>query len=180
MLTSAPGARISVLIDADRLARRISEMASEIVADLGREFFVISVLKGSFVFAADLLRAMHMAGAVPDLDFVTLSSYAAGLQSKGEVTILADIEADIAGRHVLIVDDILESGRTLFFARNLMLRRHARSVKTCVLLEKSEKLAVEMKADFVGFECPDQFVVGYGMDAAHAWRQLPFVGVVEG
>lgn len=169
----------SVLIDADRLASRVAALASEIVGDMGRDFLVISVLKGSFIFAADLLRAMHMAGGTPDMDFITLSSYGLGTQSTGEVTVSRDVDVEIAGRQILIVDDILESGRTLSFAKDLMLSRQARSVKTCVLLEKPGKLAVSMRADFVGFECPDKFVVGYGMDAAHAWRQLPFVGVVE-
>lgn len=175
----ASDTRISVLIDADRLATRVSELASEIVADMSREFLVVPILKGSFIFAADLLRALHMAGGKPDMDFLTLSSYGAGTQSGGEVRISRDIDVEIIGRQVLIVDDILESGRTLSVARDLMMSRQARSVKTCVLLEKPGKLAVQMKADFVGFECPDKFVVGYGMDVAHACRQLPFVGVVE-
>jgi hypoxanthine phosphoribosyltransferase len=93
--------------------------------------------------------------------------------------ILRDTEAEIAGRDVLIVDDILESGRTLAFAKDLMMARRAKSVKTCVLLNKPGKLAVQMTADFVGFECPDKFVIGYGMDVSHAYRQLPFVGAVE-
>ena len=171
--------RISVLFDADRLANRVSELASEIVADMGREFLVVPILKGSFIFAADLLRALHMAGGEPDMDFLTLSSYGAGTQTSGKVRISRDIDAEIIGRQVLLVDDILESGRTLAVAKDLMMLRQARSVKTCVLLEKPGKLAVQMKVDFVGFECPDKFVIGYGMDVAHAYRQLPFVGVVE-
>ena len=174
-----PDFPVSVLIDADRLAGRVAALAAEIVGDMGCEFLVISVLKGSFIFVADLLRALHMAGGTPDMDFITLSSYGAGTKSTGEVTVSHDVEVEIVGRQILIVDDILESGRTLSFAKDLMLSRQARSVRTCVLLEKPGKLAVSMKADFVGFECPDKFVVGYGMDAAHAWRQLPFVGVVE-
>lgn len=176
----APDARISVLIDAATLAERVSSLASEIVADMGPTPLVIPVLKGSFIFAADLLRALHLAGAVPDMDFVSLSSYGAGTQSRGEVQILRDTEVQIAGRDILIVDDILESGRTLAFAKDLMAARRAHRVKTCVLLNKAGKLAVDVKADFIGFECPDKFVIGYGMDMAHAYRQLPFVGVVEG
>ena len=175
----APDARITVLIDADQLSARVSELAGEIVAAMGPAPLLIPVLKGSFIFAADLLRALHHAGAVPDMDFISLSSYGAGKVSRGEVAILRDTEADIAGRDVLIVDDILESGRTLAFAKDLMMARRAKSVMTCVLLNKPGKLAVQMKADFVGFECPDKFVIGYGMDVAHAYRQLPFVGAVE-
>lgn len=175
----APDARISVLIDADALAARVSALAEEIIAGMGPAPLLIPVLKGSFIFAADLLRALHVAGGVPDMDFISLSSYGAGTNSRGEVTILRDTEAEIAGRDILIVDDILESGRTLAFAKDLMMARRANSVKTCVLLNKPGKLAVTMQADFVGFECPDKFVIGYGMDVAHAYRQLPFVGVVE-
>jgi hypoxanthine phosphoribosyltransferase len=94
------------------------------------------------------------------------------------VTILRDIDTDVSGRDVLLIDDILESGRTLAFARDLMVRRGALSVKVAVLLDKPGKRRAPVEADIVGFECPDAFVVGYGMDAAHAWRQLPFVGVV--
>jgi hypoxanthine phosphoribosyltransferase len=180
MCIPASDVRISVLFDAQMLAARVSALAGEIVADMGPMLLVIPVLKGSFIFAADLLRALHDAGAKPDMDFISLSSYGKSQTSSGEVTILRDTEADIAGRDVLIIDDILESGRTLAFARDLMMERQARSVRTCVLLDKPGKLAVLMKPDFTGFQCPDKFVVGYGMDAAHAYRQLPFVGVVEG
>lgn len=173
------GARISVLFSADEIAARVRELAVEIVAVMGPEPLVVPILKGSFIFAADLLRALHEEGAEPDMDFISLSSYGKGTASLGEVRILRDTEAEIEGRDVLIVDDILESGRTLAFAKDLMTARRARSVKTCVLLDKPGKLAVQMKADFTGFKCADRFVVGYGMDVAHAYRQLPFVGVVE-
>jgi hypoxanthine phosphoribosyltransferase len=140
---------------------------------------VISILKGSFVFAADLIRALHDSGLEPEVEFISLSSYGAGMESSGAVRVVKDIESDVAGRDVLLIDDILESGRTLAFARQLMLDRGARRVGVAVLLEKPGKRAIEMKADHVGFVCPDLFVVGYGMDAAHAFRELPFVGVVE-
>src|SRR5690606_23554909 len=173
------GARISVLYTAEDIAVRVRELAGEIAASMGRDLLVIPILKGSFIFAADLLRALHEAGAEPDMDFISLSSYGSGTQSLGEVRIVRDTEAAIAGREVLIVDDILESGRTLASGKDLMSARDAASVRTCVLLDKPGKLAVDVKADFTGFECPDRFVVGYGMDVAHAYRQLPFVGYVE-
>lgn len=176
----APDAKISVLFDERQLAERVTSLAQEIVVRMGKTPLLIPVLKGSFIFAADLLRALHVTGAVPDMDFISLSSYGSGSVSRGEVVILRDTEAEIAGRDVLIVDDILESGRTLAFAKDLMMARRAKSVMTCVLLNKPGKLAVQLQADFVGFECPDKFVIGYGMDVAHAYRQLPFVGVVEG
>jgi hypoxanthine phosphoribosyltransferase len=99
--------------------------------------------------------------------------------SSGQVDILRDVESDVRGRDVLLVDDILESGRTLAFAKDLLAARGARRVLVCVLLEKPGKRAVQVEPDFVGFECPDLFVVGYGMDVAHAFRQLPFIGVVQ-
>ncbi|MEQ8267076.1 MAG: hypoxanthine phosphoribosyltransferase [Parvibaculum sp.] len=173
------GVRIEVLYPAEEIGTRVRALAGEIAARMGRDPLVIPILKGSFIFAADLLRALHEAGAEPDMDFISLSSYGVGTRSLGEVRIVRDTEAVIAGRDVLIVDDILESGRTLAFAKDLMTARGARHVRTCVLLRKPGKLAVDISADFVGFDCPDRFVVGYGMDVAHAYRQLPFVGYVE-
>lgn len=173
------GAKIAVLFTADEIAARVRTLASEIASAMGHDPLVIPILKGSFIFAADLLRALHEAGVEPDMDFISLSSYGAGTQSLGDVRILRDTEAQVKDRDVLIVDDILESGRTLAFAKDLMMARGARQVRTCVLLDKPGKLAVDMKADFTGFQCADRFVVGYGMDVAHAWRQLPFVGYVE-
>jgi hypoxanthine phosphoribosyltransferase len=108
-----------------------------------------------------------------------LSSYREATISSGQVEILRDVQSDVRGRDVLLVDDILESGRTLAFAKDLVAARGAKHVMTCVLLEKPGKRAVKVTPDFVGFECPDEFVVGYGMDVAHSFRQLPFVGVVE-
>ena len=142
-----------------------------------RDPLVIAVLKGSFIFAADLIRAMHVAGLSPDVEFITLSSYGSGTVSRG-VTIVKDIDSDVAGRDVILVDDILESGRTLDFARTLMLERGARSVRVVVLLDKPGHRKAAIEPDHTGFECPDLFVVGYGMDAGYAFRELPFVGVV--
>ena len=173
------GRKIKVLFDAASIARRNAELVEEIKAAKPENLLVIAVLKGSFVFAADLLRAMHTAGVAPAVEFVHLSSYREGTTSSGSVTILRDIESDVRGRDVLLIDDILESGRTLAFAKDLLAARGAKRVMTCVLLEKPGKRAVNIAADFVGFPCPDLFVVGYGMDVAHSYRQLPFVGVVE-
>lgn len=171
--------RIRVLYDEDSIARRNTEMAQEIAALKPRDLLVVAVLKGSFMFAADLVRAMHRAGLEPQMEFVHLSSYRAGTVSSGQVEILRDVQSDVRGRDVLLVDDILESGRTLAFAKDLLAARGAGRVMSAVLLEKRDKRAVNITAEFVGFECPDYFVVGYGMDVAHSWRQLPFVGVIE-
>lgn len=174
-----PERRIRVLYDEAAIARRNEEMAKAIAASNPKDLLVVAVLKGSFMFAADLIRAMHRIGLAPQVEFVHLSSYRAGTTSSGQVEILRDVQSEVRDRDVLLVDDILESGRTLAFAKDLMAARGAAKVWSAVLLEKPGKRAVNIQADYVGFECPDLFVVGYGMDVAHSYRQLPFVGVVE-
>jgi hypoxanthine phosphoribosyltransferase len=171
--------RVRVLFDEATIARRNEELARDIAAANPENLLVVAVLKGSFMFAADLIRALHRVGLAPQVEFIHLSSYRAGTVSSGQVTILRDVESDVRGRDVLLVDDILESGRTVVFAKDLIMARGAKRVLTAVLLEKPGKRAVNIHADFVGFVCPDVFVVGYGMDVAHAYRQLPFVGVVD-
>ncbi|MGB5801538.1 MAG: phosphoribosyltransferase family protein, partial [Mesorhizobium sp.] len=133
----------------------------------------------SFIFAADLIRAMHDAGLAPEVEFIFISSYGAGTSS-GAVRVLRDIDNEVAGRDILLIDDILESGKTLKFTRELMLSRGARSCSIAVLLDKRMRRQTDLNADYVGFDCPDHFVVGYGMDAGHAFRELPFVGIVRG
>ncbi|MET0368415.1 MAG: hypoxanthine phosphoribosyltransferase [Methylobacterium sp.] len=170
---------VRILYDEDAIARRNAELAKDILATQPQDLLVVAVLKGSFMFAADLLRAMHRVGLAPQVEFVHLSSYRTGTVSTGQVEILRDVQSEVRGRDVLLVDDILESGRTVVFAKDLLMARGAKRVLTAVLLEKPGKRAVSIDAEFVGFTCPDVFVVGYGMDAAHAYRQLPFVGVVD-
>ena len=171
--------RVNVLFSSEAISSRNGELAQEIVGLGCERLLVIAVLKGSFVFAADLIRALHSAGLSPEVEFISLSSYRETTVSSGSVRIVHDIDSEVAGRDVLLVDDILESGRTLAFAKDLLAARGARRVLTCVLLEKPNKRAVRIEADLIGFTCPDVFVVGYGMDVAHAYRELPFVGVVE-
>lgn len=173
-----PTSRIQVLFDEAAIARRNEELAASILGAAGPDLLVVAVLKGSFMFAADLLRALHRAGGDPQAEFIQLASYGSGQVSSGIVSIIRDVETDVADRNVLLVDDILESGRTLARARDLMTARRARRVFIAVLLDKAGHRAVDLEADFVGFACPDRFVVGYGMDDAHKFRQLPFVGVV--
>ncbi|MCB1491663.1 MAG: hypoxanthine phosphoribosyltransferase [Rhodobiaceae bacterium] len=174
----ASGHRIEILFDADSIAERNRALVRDIRAHDPQRLLVIAVLKGSFVFAADLVRTMHDADLAPEIEFIHLSSYRENTVSTGQVKILRDIESEVRGRDVLLIDDILESGRTLAFAKDLMMARGANRVLTCVLLEKPGKRATRIDADFVGFECPDRFVVGYGMDMGHSFRQLPFVGYV--
>lgn len=173
------GPSIQVLYDTQAIADRTQAVAHEVAAEKPESLLVVAILKGSFMFAADLLRALHRAGLAPQVEFIHLSSYGAALQSSGSVTIVKDIDSPVAGRDVLLIDDILESGRTLAFAKTLMLSRGAKRVMVSVMLEKPGKRAVSIEADFVGFRCPDVFVVGYGMDAAHSHRELPFIGVIE-
>lgn len=170
---------LKVLFSEAEIAARVESIAEQIHAAGLRQLLVVAVLKGSFMFAADLLRALHRKGMQPQVEFVHLSSYLEGTVSQGHVKILKDIESDVRGRDVLLVDDILESGRTLAFAKDLLAARGARKVLISVMLEKPTKRAVQVQADFVGFKCPDQFVVGYGMDVAHNYRQLPFIGVLS-
>lgn len=174
--------QIEVIYPPDQILARIEGLAKDIAqAEMAGgagndQLLVIAILKGSFVFAADLIRALHRIGLAPQVEFMTLSSYKERVRSSGQVEIRRDIETEVRGRDILLVDDILETGRTLAFAKDLLAARGARSVKTCVLLEKPGKRSVEVDADFRAFVCPDVFVVGYGMDLAHQYRQLPFVG----
>jgi hypoxanthine phosphoribosyltransferase len=175
------GYQIDVLFSEDEIAARIKSLAHEIAALKPERLLVIPVLKGSFIFAADLIRAMHHAGLSPEVDFMILASYREGTRSSGKVDVLRDIETDVKGRDVLLVDDILESGRTLAFAKDLIMARGAKRANSCVMLNKPGHLAANIASDFIGFDCPDKFVVGYGMDMAHQFRELPFVGhVVSG
>jgi hypoxanthine phosphoribosyltransferase len=172
------GHRIDVLFSEPEIKARINVLAGEIAARNPHRLLVVPVLKGSFIFAADLIRAMHHAGLSPEVDFMILASYREGTRSSGKVDVLRDIESLVQDRDVLLVDDILESGRTLAFAKDLLSARGARNVMSCVLLDKPGHLAANIKSDFRGFDCPDKFVVGYGMDMAHQFRELPFVGHV--
>jgi hypoxanthine phosphoribosyltransferase len=172
------GHRIGVLFSQDEIAGRVKEIATAIAAQDPHNLLVVPILKGSFIFAADLIRAMHHAGLSPEVDFMILSSYRKATTSSGQVSVLRDIEADVKGRDVLLIDDILESGRTLAFAKDLLAARGARKSYTAVLLHKPGHLAAHISADFEGFTCPDKFVVGYGMDMSHQFRELPFVGHV--
>ncbi len=173
-----PRPAIRILLDEAEIARRVGSLAEEIAADTSRDILVAIILKGSFVFAADLIRALERAGVEAQVDFMTLSSYGEAKTSSGKVVLVRDIAETVASRDVLIVDDILESGRTLAFARDLMEERGARRVKTCLLLDKVGKRSVPIEADFKGFEIGDEFVVGYGLDYAHHFRGLPYIGVL--
>lgn len=173
------GKKIDVLFSKEDIDEKIDVIAKAIAENPKNNLLVVAILKGSFIFAADLVRGLYRAGLSPEVEFITLSSYGTGTQGK-EVKIVKDIDSDVTDRDVLIIDDILESGNTLRFARDLMYQRGARNVDLAVLLDKESKRKGELKADYVGFICPDYFVVGYGMDVAYAFRELPYVGIVIG
>jgi hypoxanthine phosphoribosyltransferase len=175
--SSEPGVR--PLYSAEAIAERVTALAEEISTSEPKGLLVIVVLKGGFVFAADLVRALAMRQVRLEIEFISLASYGTRQKTSGEVRIVRDIEVPVAGRDVLIVDDVLDSGLTLKFARDLMLSRGARRAAIAAMVNKPAGRRAEIEADYVGFTCPDYFVVGYGMDAAHAWRELPFIGVLE-
>ena len=167
-----------VLIPEDALQARIVELAGEINAAYTDEDrpLLVCVLKGAFMFLADLTRHLEIRH---EIDFMETSSYGAGTVSSGVVRILLDLERNIEGRHVLIVEDIIDTGRTLdYITRNLRTRNPA-SLRICTLLSKPARRVIDIPIDFVGFEIPDEFVVGYGLDYAEIYRNLPFIGVLK-
>ncbi|WP_372805811.1 hypoxanthine phosphoribosyltransferase [Pontiella sp.] len=169
-----------ILIDKDTIAERVDTLVDEIInAGQPEHLVVIGILKGSFMFFADLMRSFYRHDAHPHIDFMTLSSYGAGTVSSGSVQIIHDIRENLTDANVLLVDDILDSGRTLAFTKELMFRRGAKTVHTCVLLDKKANRAVELEADFKGFEIDDLFVVGYGLDYDNKYRELPHIAKVN-
>ena len=175
-----PPHQVPILYPVEEISLAIHRLAIEIREKLGEEFMLVALLKGSFVFAADLVRTLHAVGCTPQIDFMTLASYGKNKTGSSDITVQRDLSEEVAGKKVLIVDDILESGRTLQYARNLLLERGAAETQICVLMEKPGKRVVEgVDADYVGFVIPDRFVVGYGLDYANYYRELPFIGVLD-
>jgi hypoxanthine phosphoribosyltransferase len=170
---------IGRLFDEAQIAARVESLAQDVVRAVGRDFVVIGVLKGSFVFLADLVRALSRAGAAPRVEFMRLASYGQSKESSGEVLLLGDVPRDFAGKPVLLVDDIVDTGLSMDYGRRLLIERHASRVWTCALLDKPSRRKVAVAVDFVGFEIPDVFVVGYGIDFAEQYRQLSYIGKVE-
>lgn len=161
----------------EMIAERVAGLASDI-AQWQKDITIVGLLRGSFVFAADLVRELHKHQTNIQMDFMTLSSYGNAMKSSGQVELRRDITDSVQGRDVLVVDDILETGQTLETAINLLKSHGANSVEAAVLLEKPGKLTTDIKARWVGFAVPDKFVVGYGLDYKNYYRELPYIGAV--
>ena len=166
-----------IFFSAEEIDKRLEEMAGEINRDYaGKELMLISVLRGSFVFMADLTRKITLPCTV---DFLAVSSYGKGTTSSGQVQITKDLSDDIEGKDILVVEDILDSGNTLSYLMKLLRARHPASIRLCTLLDKPERRVVPVKVDYVGFTIPDEFVVGYGLDYAEKYRNLPYIGILK-
>jgi hypoxanthine phosphoribosyltransferase len=166
-----------ILVQPDELAHRVSELAEEISADyVGKDVLLIGVLKGAVFFLADLMRQIDVDCEV---DFMAVSSYGSSTDSSGVVRILKDLDASIEGRHVLIVEDIVDSGLTLSYLFRMLGGRSPASIEVCALLTKPDRREVDMPIRYVGFEIPNKFAIGYGLDYAERYRNLPYVAVLN-
>ncbi len=171
--------QIETLYSAAEIATCVTRMAAEISAALPGEIVILSLLKGSFMFTADLVRALHARGTTSRIEFLKVSSYGDRTSSSGTVRVDGDLPQDLENKSVLLVDDILDTGHTLNWVRNLVGASGAESVTAAVLLDKPSRREAPFKADFIGFEIPDKFVVGYGIDYAQKFRDLPYIGAVQ-
>ena len=176
-------AKVTELFGAEEIATCVRDLADRIAAvypeDGDQPVVMVVLLKGAFMFAADLIRALDRRGVHPEVDFLSASSYGSGTESSGDVQVGAVPSTDLVGRDVLLVDDILDTGRSLKKVCGMLEARGAGSIRTCVLLDKPSRRKVDVEADFVGFVVPNRFVVGYGVDLAGRYRHLPFVGVLD-
>ena len=166
-----------ILIDEDDLQRRIADLGDEISADYrGRDLLLLGVLKGAVFFMSDLMRRL----TIPcEIDFMAISSYGASTDSSGVVRILKDLDINIEGRHVLVVEDIIDSGLTLSYLMRMLESREPASLEICALLTKPERREIDVDVRYTGFEIPNRFVIGYGLDFAERYRNLPYVAVLH-
>src|SRR5205809_6351272 len=166
-----------VLIESDALSARVAELGAEISSDYGgRDLLWIGVLEGSVFFMADLMRRL----TIPcEVDFMAISSYGASTDSSGVVRILKDLDINIEGRHVLVVEDIIDSGLTLSYLMRNLESREPETLEVCALLTKPERREIDVPVRYVGFEIPNRFVIGYGLDFGERYRNLPYVGVLD-
>jgi hypoxanthine phosphoribosyltransferase len=166
-----------ILLSEDRIRARVAEMAAEIRRDFPDDLHVIAVLKGAFMFLSDLVR--DIPGHV-SLDFMAVSSYAKGTTSSGEVRMLKDLETALEGRNVVIVEDIVDTGLTLTYLQDILRARNPKQLRTACLLSKPSRRQVDVKVEYIGFTIEDRFVVGYGLDFAEQYRNLPYIAVMSG
>ena len=166
-----------VLFSEEKIASIVRNMGRQISEDyVGKNLFMVSVLKGSLVFMADLMRAVTIPCSI---DFLSVSSYGNGTASSGEVRILKDLDCSLEGKDLLIVEDILDSGMTLSFLLKTLSARNPASIRLCTFLDKPDRRRVDIRPDYVGAEVPDKFIVGYGLDYAEKYRNLPYIGVLK-
>jgi hypoxanthine phosphoribosyltransferase len=168
----------TILISEEQIRQRVRELGAQISADYTAEdnLLLVGVLKGCAMFMVDLARAIELPVA---LDFIAVASYGASTEHSGVVRLLKDLDSDIAGRNLLIVEDIIDSGLTLDYLRSQLLRRNPASLRICTLLNKPDRRVAEVSVDYLGFDIPNEFVVGYGLDYAERYRNLPYVGVLK-
>lgn len=166
-----------ILFTEEKLAKKVEELGRKISKDYpGEELTVVGILKGSNIFMGDLIRKI----SIPiTIDFMVVSSYGQSTESSGIVKVLKDLEHSIEGKNILIVEDIIDTGLTLDYLKENLLRRKPKSLKICTLLDKPGRRQVDLKIDYIGFEIPDQFIVGYGIDYAEKYRNLPYVAVLK-
>jgi hypoxanthine phosphoribosyltransferase len=168
----------NVLLSEETIRARVREIGREIAREYaGKNPVLVNLLKGGFIFLADLVRAMNIEC---EMDFMVVTSYEDKTESSGVVRILSDLGLNITGRHVLIVEDIVDTGLTLEYIRELLIARNPASLKIVTLLDKSSRRVLQVPLDWVGFEIPDEFVVGYGLDYAQRFRNLPYITVLDG
>jgi hypoxanthine phosphoribosyltransferase len=165
-----------ILLSEQQIQKRVAEMAAEIRRDFPDDVHVIAVLKGAFIFLSDLAR--HMPGPV-SLDFMAVSSYAKGTTTSGEVKMIKDLDSALDGRNVIIVEDIVDTGLTLSYLQQILRRRNPKSLRTACLLSKPSRRKIEVEVEYIGFTIEDRFVVGYGLDYAEHYRNLPHIAVLE-
>lgn len=166
-----------VLFSEEELKQRVRELGAQITADYaGKEPLLVSVLRGSYIFMADLTRSIDLPCTV---DFMSVSSYGSGTKSSGQVQITKDLSDDIEGRDVIVVEDILDSGNTLYYLLQILQARKPASVRLCTLLDKPDRRVKEVAVSYSGFTIPDTFVVGYGLDYAEKYRNLPYIGILK-
>ena len=166
-----------VLFSEEQLRNKVQEIGKQIEKDYaGQEIMLIGVLRGSFVFMADLARAIDLPCT---LDFMSVSSYGKGTKSSGQVQITKDLSEDITGRNIIVIEDILDSGNTLSYLLEILKARKPASIRLCTLLDKPERRVKPVEVHYSGFEIPDAFVVGYGLDYAEMYRNLPYIGILK-